>query len=232
MGIKVLVASRDRPEKALATYESFHRTVTLDDTEIFFGLDYDEPRLHAYEALLPYNALVVAPPEHSGSLTKVTNYMTVIAASIYGSAGDDHRFETVGWDAKVTEALGKPGVAYGDDKFQGENLPTAAFVSAEIVATLGWFALPVCDHMYIDDAWKAIGQGIDSLHYLPDVIIEHLHFAANKGTMDESYKKTNSPSQVEKDKLAYRGWVYGSKTADIAKLRGALDVRTGSTPTL
>ena len=202
--INVLVPTRGRPQRALETFRSFNLT-KRSNSRIIFGLDYNEPHMIEYEAVLG-DYIVYAPPAESGSFGRVTNYLArKFPADILGSVGDDHRFRTTGWDTHVERALRDyPGVAYANDLFQRERLPTAAFVSGIIVERLGWFANPKCEHMYIDNTWKDIGEALDSLHYLPDVVIEHMHYAAQKSNFDQHYARTEALKG--KDRLAYEAW--------------------------
>lgn len=94
-------------------------------------------------------------------------------------------------------------------------------MSSIISQTLGWFALPTCEHLYIDNAWKDIGNGINNLHYLDDVIIEHMHPAAKKAQWDTGYAQADA--LFEKDGKAYREWVNKQYKTDIAKLNKVIE---------
>lgn len=232
MSIAVLVATRDRPEQAYQTWESFQMTKKHAGTRILFGIDPDEPQMDKYLSIMPDRSVYIMLAEY-GSLTKVTNGLSglfelIENATVFGSVGDDHRFRTPAWDERILKALDKPGVAYPDDGFQHEQIATAFFVHADVVRGLGWLALPVCDHMYIDNAIMDIGKGLGNLKYLPSVKIEHLHPAAGKGIMDESYRKTNARPQMEKDKIAYKLWRKHEYARDMERLKRYLDGRTGS----
>jgi hypothetical protein len=228
MSITVLVPTRQRPQQAFLTYESFKNTVAEADTNIIFGIDSDEAA--PYKDFIPGHSLFRAHPQGSGSFQKVTNTLAVnFGGSILGSVGDDHRFKTKGWDSRVTESLLVPGIAYANDLYQRDILPTAAFISREVYDALGLLALPVCDHLYIDNAWKDIGLGIDSLHYLPDVIIEHLHYTNGKNQIDANYRRTNSVTQFDKDGKAYLEWARWQKHLDIERVKDALNERNRTT---
>src|SRR5574339_363350 len=220
-GITVLVATRERPRQALLTLNSFEETKVLPTSKIYFGIDYNEPYAKAYRSMLPFEVVYQASREGSGSLSRVTNEMAkVFPDYILASVGDDHRFRTTTWDASVALALrDRPGVAYGNDLFMREKLPTAAFVSGSIVSSLGWLCLPTLDHMYVDNVWRDIGHELGSLHYLGNVVIEHLHFTAGKSIMDTSYMRTNNSAQYEKDRIAYEKWRADQMQFDIAKIK-------------
>lgn len=120
-----------------------------------------------------------------------------------GFMGDDHLPVTVAWDEHIRDNLNNlnTGIAYGNDLHQGPNLPTAVFMTSDIVKALGYFCPPGLVHMYLDNAWKDWGTAMDRLRYLPQVIIEHLHPDAGKATHDERYEETNT--MMEPDHLAF-----------------------------
>ena len=220
-GITVLVPTRERPKQALETLKSFDDTAQIPETRIVLGIDYDEPYAKSYLKMAEDMICTVYQmgKEDSGSFQKVLNGLVrEFDADIYGSIGDDHRFRTAGWDAAIREKLRTPGIAYANDLYMRDWLPTAAFISREIVVGLGWLALPYCDHLYIDNAWKDIGKGIGNLRYLPDVIIEHMHYTNNKSRIDHRYMKTNAPDQFAKDQAAYERWLADEYPADIERL--------------
>ncbi|MGW5641071.1 hypothetical protein, partial [Streptomyces sp. NPDC003832] len=62
--------------------------------------------------------------------------------------------------------------------------------------------------------------GMQRITYLDDVIIEHLHPAAQKAVVDTGYVECNSPEQVASDSAAYYEYRDGGGLeADLAKLR-------------
>ncbi len=218
-GIVVFVPTRERPDAAFAAYTSFKATRHLANTTIIFGLDYDEPYIEDYKELIPNALLYSCDEEGSGSLSKVLNTMSrAFPARIQGMVNDDHRFRTPGWDIEIRAALlSGTGVAYGNDLLMGEWLPTSVFLTGNIPEALGWFALPDVKHMYLDNSWKDIGHGLNSLHYLPNVVIEHLHYSAGKSPIDQSYVKTYG--HMEPDKVAYERWrKQGGYAADIERI--------------
>jgi hypothetical protein len=138
----------------------------------------------------------------------------------FASLGDDHVPRTPGWDALLLSAIdrmGGSGIAYGDDLLQGQALPTAAVISADIVGALGWICEPTLHHMYADNVWADIGRGAGCLAYLPDVVIEHVHFRAGKTPVDPTYAKAES--WTEADKAAYRRWREHRMERDITRVR-------------
>jgi len=121
----------------------------------------------------------------------------------------------------VLEAPRSAGVTYGDDLYQGERLPTAPFIPASVVLALGYYALPSCRHMFIDDAWGDLGRGLGRLTFLPDLVIEHLHPLAGKASRDPGYDRADA--SASEDLVAYLAWRDdGGLAADLQRVRETL----------
>ena len=98
------------------------------------------------------------------------------------------------------------------------SLPTAVFITSDIIRALGYMAPPCLKHMYLDNYWKALGEGAGCLRYLPDVVIEHMHPEAGKADVDAGYEDVWP--LMEPDRAAYDGFVTsGGLKADVAKVR-------------
>jgi len=235
--ILTLCPTRGRPLRAAETLRSFRETAQKLDSRLVFVIDYDDPareeylllgkqwvRRFGFDADAPY--FVTLPAKDTGDLVKATNaklHRFWDRCDIFGHVGDDHVFRTKGWDAAISDALAdKPGVAYGDDGIHGQAIPTAAFVSSVIVKALGWLALPTCHHLYIDNAWYALGQRLGSRHYLPKVSIEHMHPLVGKAPYDEGYVRNNAPDMYEHDRAAYEAWLAGPIEDDLVRVRAAI----------
>lgn len=125
-----------------------------------------------------------------------------------GFLGDDHRVRSMGWDRAVISTLMSmgSGVCYGNDLIHGEALPTAVFVTSDIIEALGYMAPPALRHLYLDNAWKALGEALDAITYLPDVVIEHVHPIAGKAAWDEGYIRVNDADTQEHDRVEFERW--------------------------
>lgn len=230
MSVTVVMPSRGRPQRAQEAVAAIRGTAARVDTRVVLAVDENDPELDAYRALrwdLPYRAevaLVELLPAETGDLVRATNTVSMRVAledpgCVIGNLGDDHLARTPGWDTRILAALATPGIAYGDDGFQRKDLPTAPFISASIVLALGWFALPSCRHLFVDNAWRDVGEQTRTLRYLPDVLIEHAHPLAGKAEWDDGYRRANSTEVVEHDKRAYREWRERYMAQDIAAVR-------------
>ena len=225
----VLCPTRGRPKLAAQMVRSLRDTAHRIGTTALLVVDEDDPCLDAYLALpltgLPYRErayVMVLAPDQTGDLVRATNsaYARLDGDEIIGHVGDDHLFRTPGWDTRITAVLQEPGIAYGDDLHQGPNLPTAVFLSPEIPRALGWYALPGSTHLYIDNTWKMLGEALGRLHYLPDVVIEHMHATLGKSPMDEGVARASAHQTA--DYAAFLAWQANDLAADVARVQEAL----------
>lgn len=224
--IKVLVPTRGRPQAAAQLLVEFEETVNRETTLLLFGVDLDDPQILEYRDLLPPRSYVLGPRRRLGP---TLNWMAIQAAitgcEIVGFMGDDHRPRTSGWDETVHARLGQlnsePGVAYGDDLIHGPNLPTAAFVSASLVSKMGWMVPPGLVHMYLDNFWLELGRAT-RLHYMADVVFEHLHPLVGKAAWTPQYEEANGwmghdgaeyHRFMQEDWPSIRSWLQGSDDA-------------------
>jgi hypothetical protein len=227
--IATLCVSRNNP-KALMEALVSHSDTAMDATSRFVAvLDADDPRLHEYAEMLEdvsYD-LCIVPRDRTGWMNLALNYAALIYAErvdVVGFIGDDHRFRTKGWDRIVGKVLSDQGggFVYGNDLYMGDHLPTQVFVSSPIVRALGWMGLPEARHLYLDNTWKYLGENSDSLFYLPDIIIEHMHPVAGKGEWDDNHKRVNTDEMYGHDRHVYEEWVAFRGPADVEKVRLAL----------
>jgi hypothetical protein len=188
-------------------------------------LDEDDPCKPDYVTMLdayPSDRVIVI----GGRWRSLCDWVNHVAATcggchafdIVGQIGDDHHPRTTGWDAAITDAMKPMGVVYGNDLHQGDRLPTAAFVDAEIVRRLGYMVPSTIQHLYMDNWFKLLGERLGTLSYLPDVVIEHMHPHAGKAEMDDGYRQVNSPDAYRAGKRAFQAYVQHQLEADLVKL--------------
>lgn len=214
--LAIITPSRDRPDRLYAMAEAIFATAKTRAT-LYIGLDDDDESDYSAFIGQPWPAVVYRSSRRS--LAQWSNDLAGDALRAYpprflASLGDDHMPRTPGWDVALCDAIkampGGHGFAYGNDLFQGPRVPTAWVASASVVHALGWMMLPACQHMYVDDAIRELGDAAGCITYLPDVIVEHMHPQAGKAQLDESYRSTNTPEQFEIDRKAYEAWRHGA----------------------
>jgi len=231
----VVVPTRARPHSVAPLLRAMVETCRAYTT-VVLALDGDEaPHRYDEEVLTfltdaPAQARVSVYLTHQprrrmiGTLNHVAaEAITNFEPRVVAYLGDDHRPETVGWDAIFCDVLAEtgPGLVYGDDGHQHENLPTAVAASVEIVTTLGYLVPPQLVHMYCDNYWLDLGRSAEAITYLPEVHITHQHPAVHPGGMwDASYAESNAAQRYAEDKAAYDTFVTsGALAADVARVR-------------
>jgi hypothetical protein len=214
----LIVPTRSRPHKALEFYDEFVKHSDPNLTTLCFALDEDDADnyyLHLPGVLYEINPRMGM----NGTLNHVaTKYCDVY--DFISFMGDDHRIRTVNWDREYIEAIWKLryGIVYGNDLLQGENLPTQVMIDAEIVRVLGFMAPPALKHLYLDNFWKETGERLGTLRYLPNVIVEHMHYFAGKSPADALYEEVNSSAMYDHDRAVFENYKATEFDKDLAKL--------------
>lgn len=226
----LFVPSRARPLNAARLARGVLSTTRPGFTTVVFVLDHDDPALGEYQRELglasPDARIMVTEPGGPRRMGPVLNWAAVSLAENYdflGFMGDDHLPRTDGWDEQLCAAIGdRPGVAYGNDLFQGANLPTAVVMSAVLVRILGYMSPPPLIHLWIDDYWRILGD-VTHLEYLPGTIIEHLHPSAGKAVLDRGYAESGcNPELMGDDGWRWSQWREQSWPGELKRLREAL----------
>lgn len=205
--ILVIVPSRGRPDNIKRLSDQFYKTTRYAETTLVVCVDDDDPKRNEYMDLDVQAEFEVGPRLRlGGTLNKYAEHYAK-NWQVIAFMGDDHLPRTDGWDHMMYEALhesGKPyGIAYGNDLFQKQNLPTAVFMTSNIINTIGYMVPPGIVHLYLDNFWLELGRAINSLYYLGDVIIEHMHPQAGKGADDVLYAEVNSHQRFSEDRAKY-----------------------------
>ncbi|OQQ12979.1 hypothetical protein B0675_39880 [Streptomyces sp. M41(2017)] len=223
----VIIPTRGRPQAVPEIVQAWDDTGATAD--LLFCVDKDDPELAAYKALAKDLAddqrvrfVFWARKRLCGTL----NQAAVKNAPNYrylAFMGDDHRprAATMAWDARIRECLsGGPGIVYGNDLLQGQAMATAVAMTSDIVTTLDYMAPPQLVHLCLDLVWLDWGKGMGRITYLDDMVIEHLHPAAGKASLDAVYEDCNSPERSQADGAAYIDYRdNGGLEADLVKLR-------------
>jgi len=216
----LIVPTRGRPENA----SRLAGACAAIDIDLVFGVDDDDPERDRYLSRRWPSNTRLTMGQRLG-MCGTLNAIAVANAHRYallGFCGDDHLPHGDHWPDAIRAALSdRPAFCYGDDLFQRRNLPTAVFLTSDIVQALGYMAPPTLRHMYLDNTWKAWGEAIGRLHYLPDVVIEHVHPHAGKGEADQTYSEVWP--LMEPDRVAFNHYCEGGELErDVEKLREAM----------
>lgn len=208
-GLLTIVPTRNRVKNALELLDVFYKMSAEDSSGLLFVVGTEDPKYDEYKNKIPWNHFLSFPER---GMVKALNYAVSCGyAEKYealGFMGDDHRPRTYGWDSAYLGNLRELGYGYvyGNDLLMGERIPTQVAISSSIVKSLGFFGPPGFTHLNVDLTWKDMGEALGKLRYLPDVVVEHMHPAAEKAPEDTGYKWANSAFMVKQDGIEYERW--------------------------
>ena len=133
---------------------------------------------------------------------------------------DDCNFNTNGWEKifidKINE-IGDNGIVWGNDLINGASLVGIPFMNSSIVRRLGYIAPPQIKYLWVDHYWIRLGQALNSLHYFPDVIVEHRHYITGKRTKDSISDVVDIGGRNEMN--TWRSFLANGFNNDVQKLR-------------
>jgi hypothetical protein len=217
-----IVPSRGRPANVKRLCEAFKDTNALVD--LYIGVDDDDNELYGYEHLAEEYGfkLIVGKRERFGpTLNRIAMDIANDYRFLYW-CGDDHVPRTWEWDRVYRTNLKEMqvGVVYGDDLFQGEAIATQLALTSNIVSTLGYAIPQGFTHLFIDNYFMELTRAIDKLRYVPDVVVEHMHYGAwGKAQEDQTYREANSSENWTNDRIRFERYVAEELPEDAEKLR-------------
>lgn len=223
--LALIVPTRGRPKNIEALAEALKQSETLH-TDLILVCDDDDRELENYKRLLPNLAcsFFVFPREAKGMAAPLNRAARDLMSSYkyLGFMGDDHRPRTKNWDLmfiNILDELGT-GLVYGNDLHQGKALPTAIAMTSDIAYALNGMVPPNMIHLYLDNFWLTLGNDLDKIVYLPDVVIEHCHPYFGKAPMDQGYKDVNDPTVYSADRAAFENYIASDEYRELlVKLR-------------
>lgn len=212
--IMVLIPTRNRPENARRLASSLNEV----DVDYKFCVDEDDSRLAEYESSLSAVHIVVDKPNRLGPWLNVASKFYSDFYDVIGFIGDDVMPRTAHWDQQIREAFKPNAVIYPNDGWQGEALPTSVFMDSRIIRKIGYMVYPKLTHLYIDNHWKALGEALGTLTYLPECHLEHLHPFAGKAKTDAVYESANSSAMYSSDGKVFQRYVEEVLANDVRKI--------------
>lgn len=207
--LAVIIPTRNRPQVVKEIIETYKETCRANTT-IYFSVDVTDTHREEYEEAAKGTYLIfgdnLSMVEALNNAAKVILKLRKPFALMF--AGDDHRPRTIGWDSNYLAELKKlkTGMVYGNDLFQGQNIPTQIAMTSDIVKALGYMALPTLKHLYLDNWWLELGAATNCITYLNDTIIEHMHPAAGKAEIDDNYIRVNAEAIASHDHQKLLEW--------------------------
>lgn len=167
-----------------------------------FVLDSDDKTASEY----PDHILVTPTGDPVGPSNEIALKST---ADIIGWMGDDSRFETKGWDERVTHEM---SVAGGGFCWTAEGhvkpWPSTIFISRDIVQGLGWLVFPNVKRGYFDVAWLQLARLTGRAVVLRDVMIRH-----------RNVPQGVPPDTIHADEAAFNLWCKKQCFQDASRIR-------------
>jgi hypothetical protein len=214
--LTVIVPTRGRPQNLANLWATFEETCR-GNTTLVACIDEDDPELDGYEHVHdaihpplggPQFQAVYGPRVRLGGSLNAAAPIYAERSAYVGFMGDDHRPRTVGWDTAYAAELKRlgTGLVYGNDLIQGPNLPTQVAMTSDIVLATGYMVPPGAVHLWLDNAWLALGRTLNAITYLPDVVVEHLHPIAGKAQWDPGYAEANTDERSDADRAVFEAW--------------------------
>jgi hypothetical protein len=206
------MCTRARPHFLLEFIECWYNTKASYPVTIL--IDDDDPRIDEYKAIKYPKNWTVLYNESAKPVIKVKNWLKDnMHHDFYGCLADDLRPKTVEWDKKLVLVAKNNQIAYPNDTIKSEKLCTHPVIGGDLIRTTGWILNTELIHFYADDVWMHIGTQTDRLHYLGDVICQHLHHTV--GTREQDETSTNLDKNFAVDYQIYSKWLNSPETAEL-----------------
>jgi hypothetical protein len=184
--IAILLPTRNRLEDFKIFAESWKNT-TEGLSDVVVRIDNDD--LTYEDIKKEYPQFIYEYGERKPPIT-LLNELAIKYSQIYNYVNfmeDDCNFNTKGWEKifidKINE-LGEYGIVWGNDLINEHKLVGLPFMNSKIVRCLGYMAPPKIEYLWVDYYWLKLGQGLNSLFYFPNVIVEHRHYSTGKREKD------------------------------------------------
>jgi len=207
-----IMCTRGRPHFLLEFIECWHKTKASYPATIL--IDDDDPRIDEYKAIKHPKNWIVLYNESAKPVIKVKNWLKDnMHHDFYGCLADDLRPKTVEWDKKLVEVAKNNQIAYPNDTIKSEKLCTHPVIGGDLIRATGWILNTELIHFYADDVWMHIGRQTNKLHYLGDVICQHLH--PSVGTREADEISLGLEKNFAADYQTYAKWVSSPETAEL-----------------
>ena len=225
MKIAILSPTRGRPSGLMRLYESVVNTISGKHQIIFaYYVDDDDEKLGEYKQLQfaeHPNITVVPFISQRQIIARAFNLMAgQITSDYYMNGADDMVFSTPGWDEIFSQRVvcHPYGLYYFDDGIQHEGLATFALISRQWIDLMGYFFPEHIRHNYIDTYIFDVARRAESLVYIPEVRLIHLHFTIDNKLYDKTYADAEQHWGV--DAAAYNNSV-GQRVVEAQKIKSA-----------
>lgn len=182
-----ILSSLSRPDRLREVAFSYRWG---DESQVVLALYSGDEKLHDYlrQEWPPQWIIQTVPmrgngPTYNEILKRYPNEPT------YGFLADDSILDVPGMLKKLEDAAGDWNVAYPNDQFHGEKLPTMPCIGGKLVRAVGYLAPPNIIHWAIDNCWGDIGRALGCLRYFNHLTYTHKHPILGTAPDDETYRQ-------------------------------------------
>jgi hypothetical protein len=199
-------ATRSRPDNCRRFIEAWNNTNA--STLVFVRLDECDPYIEDLKNLPWPKTFEIIIGKREGLRAAIQEmYLKYPNEPWYGFLADDLIPRTPLWDIKLIAVAGLKNISYPNDlgKPKKKDLPTHPCVGGDLIRAMGWFGFPATYHFYLDTIFRYIGQNLNNIYRLDNVIVEHMHFGRKKSEIDQIYQQ--SQERMKTDSLAYDNWI-------------------------
>lgn len=215
-----MVPTRNRPGKCRELIKSFEDSKPQDETVLLFITDGDDDSYEDMDWGIAMHAILSPRDSLSGIFNRVADTHVDDFSAIM-NVGDDHVFETQGWDKLMLQVLadmGGSGFVYPDCR-RRTDIPEIVMISSDVIRALGHFAEPSMGHFYIDNAWGELGKRAGLIRYCPEAIIRHLHYSITPDAVRDSTYSEAEDTYGKADAEAFFHWRTTMMPHQVAMLR-------------
>lgn len=211
-----ILPTRSRPESCQRFINSW--AITESSTPVLVRLDECDPSLNQLTLLKWPETFKIIVGKREG-VAKATNelYQQHPNEPWYGFLADDFIPTTKNWDLKLIDGASSKFISYPNDMAFRTNLPTLPCVGGDLVQAIGYFGFPFSHHYYVDTVYQFIGERLNNIKRLNDVIVEHMHYEFGKSSVDIVYQESNE--KFKSDKAIWRNWIAHDGLLLIEKLK-------------
>jgi hypothetical protein len=216
-----VLPTRSRPKNCTRFINAWKETGA--SSPVYLRIDHCDPYLDQLKNLdWPKEFNVVVGPQEGMKAALQEMFLNYPDEPWYGFLADDLVPKTIEWDKKLIEIAGTKNISYPNDlgKKRKRDLPTHPCVGGELVRAIGWFGFPTTYHFYLDTIWRYIGQQLNNIYRLDDIIVEHMHFGRGKSELDEIYQQSQQKMKIDSE--AYNLWIelHGENLINSLKEKG------------
>jgi hypothetical protein len=211
-----IFATRSRPENCQRFIEAWSETKA--STPVYVRIDDCDSKLDEIINLKwPTEFNIVIGPREGLREAMQELFLKNPNEPWYGLLADDLVPRTLKWDEKLIAVAGNKNISYPNDLGGKPRLPTHPVVGGDLIRELGWFGFPVVNHLFVDSIYQYIGNQLNNLHRLDDVIVEHVHPFWKKTESDNIYLENRKRSANDREQFLQ--WIERDGPTVINKLK-------------